>query len=159
MSNGAATHVHVIGPNLGSSTEFVFHVHAAGCADIKRKPIYRHADGVSDKPVELGSMQEVVEYIYDGQIFSDNAGDPVWGKWEAYEPDFKWFPCLGDFPEERPDADDEHADDEMPNVLALLRDEQWIGSDDDVADAIALLGRVLAVRAQARRLHDHAERS
>lgn len=99
MSKAPATQVQVIGPNLGG--DFVFHVHKAGCADLK-KAKYRHADGSGDGPVALASKQAVVEYIYDGQIFSDNAGDPVWGKWDAYEPDFEWFPCLGDFPDEAP---------------------------------------------------------
>jgi len=98
MSKTPATRVQVIGPNLFGA-EHTFHVHVEGCADIARKPMYRRADGLTDGGVDLASKQAVVEYIYSDQIFSDNEGDPVWGKWDAYEPDFKWFPCLGEFPD------------------------------------------------------------
>src|SRR4029077_12944948 len=61
MSKTPATRVQVIGPNLFGA-EHTFHVHAAGCADIKRNPMYRRADGVTDSPVECASKQAVVEY-------------------------------------------------------------------------------------------------
>lgn len=87
--------VHIIGPNLMCPEGYTFHVHAEGCPDVKRKRLYRWADHAWDTEhaYEMDSMQEVVEFMYDGQL-SDNADDPEWSDWHAYEPDFKWFPCV-----------------------------------------------------------------
>jgi len=157
MSKTPATRVQVIGPNLFGA-EHTFHVHVEGCADIARKPMYRRADGLTDGGVDLASKQAVVEYIYSDQIFSDNEGDPVWGKWDAYEPDFKWFPCLGEFPDTEAPAVEAPADTTYEDVVLAdwcidwtRRDVQTIRISRTGVDSIEQNRAVGKIRRLAKR--------
>ena len=82
------TKLTIVGPNL-FGFEDTFHVHGAGCADLKK----RHYKGAQTYTTEFDSMQELVETWYDGQL-QDNADDPVWSVWSAYAEEFKVFPCV-----------------------------------------------------------------
>jgi hypothetical protein len=78
------TSVVVLGPNLHGSNS-TFHVHAAGCADIKRNAFYRSPEFNDDKrnPLDFNSVEEIAEYVYD---FEENPRDLV--------NDFEVFPCV-----------------------------------------------------------------
>ncbi len=81
----------ICGPNLPGNTE-TFHVHAEGCADLK-KAMYRHADGKHDQGgyvEEHTSRQSVVEETFSDMI--DESG----GEWTDYEGEFRFFRCLHD---------------------------------------------------------------
>lgn len=60
----------IIGPNLPDQSKGSFHVHAAGCADIRRSPQYRSREFDYDKtnPVSVADRDEIVEYAYADQI-------------------------------------------------------------------------------------------
>lgn len=79
--------VTIHGPNLMVPGP-TFHVHAEGCADL-RKRLYRGADG--GWTVEATSQQDVVEEIYQ-DIMAENEGDLA--SWEAYADDVRIFPCV-----------------------------------------------------------------
>jgi hypothetical protein len=81
--------VTIIGPNLPGNTQ-TFHVHAAGCADIKRSRLYHRAQQWT---VELASAQEVVYDVYPSGDF-----DYPPEEWEDYLSEFRIFPCLDSFP-------------------------------------------------------------
>jgi hypothetical protein len=82
------TSVVVIGPNL-LKQDHSFHVHAAGCADIKRSPVYRSRefDGDKNSPMDFNSETEVIEFVYSDFIDNDNPADNFSG-------DFNFFPCV-----------------------------------------------------------------
>lgn len=82
--------VHVMGPNLlGSNTDETFHVHAAGCADVQRSPVYAGPDHKSDRAAvyDFANLGEVAAFVYD---FEDNP--------EGLVDDFKVFDCAKELP-------------------------------------------------------------
>ena len=83
--------VHVIGPNLPDQSKGSFHVHAAGCADVRRSPDYRSREFAHDKahPIEADSLTAVIEYVY-ADMLDDEPGGTV----EDYRSDFYLFPCV-----------------------------------------------------------------
>lgn len=90
----------VIGPNLMKQNLGQFHVHAAGCADIRRDP--RNFGYVWAEPhmeFECSSLQEVVDAVYS-DIIGENAGDAHWSDWKAYLEEFHFAPCALDLPME-----------------------------------------------------------
>ena len=93
--------VTITGPNTHGG---MFHVHRTGCADLTKR-LYRVYRGFYGERYEEehASRQSVVEAIYSDQIHSDNAGDPVWGHWSAYDGDFHFFPCTDKLPNESPE--------------------------------------------------------
>lgn len=78
----------VIGPNLVDQSTGSFHVHAAGCSDIKRRE-YSSREFEYDRthPIEFGSEVEVSEYINSDFIDDDNPA-------ESFLNDIHFFPCV-----------------------------------------------------------------
>ncbi len=71
-----ATHaVVVVGPNLPCSLarKGTFHVHAAGCADLKRGPIREHARGVAAE--QRSSLVELCDSVYPPSDFQCESGE------------------------------------------------------------------------------------
>lgn len=75
--------LNITGPNIGLGGEF--HVHAAGCADL-RKAIYRGNPESCNE--DYDTFQSMVEDYYCHQI--DESG----GTWDEYAMDFHVFPCV-----------------------------------------------------------------
>ena len=69
----------VIGPNLRDQSKGSFHVHDAGCMDIKRNPNYRNAGKYT---ANWDSLEDVVTAIYE-EIMWENDED--------------WPSCANDF--------------------------------------------------------------
>ncbi len=88
--------VHVIGPNLAHQNEQL-HVHAEGCADVRRSRVYASPEFDHDKAhaLEMRDQRAVVEYVYADQIAESGGLD-----WQDYEHDFKWFACVSALPVE-----------------------------------------------------------
>lgn len=92
-TKAATMRVRILGPNLPAAAGETFHVHAAGCADIKRSPLYREATGWD---TEADSKVDVVWDIYC-DVFGDNH---TAGQWDdpaeraPYEQDVRFFPCV-----------------------------------------------------------------
>ena len=94
-----AINVAIIGPNLFDQSKGSFHVHSAECKDGKngrKYPLaYRHE-------IELPSRLEVVYFVYENQIFSDNGledGSPEAQELaEEYLSDFYFHGCVKDLP-------------------------------------------------------------
>jgi hypothetical protein len=81
--------VTVCGPNLPDQSKGDMHVHAAGCADLKRGQL-RQADKWT---VEVDSVQAVVEAIYSDMIAECDPDEP-YGTWVDYEADLYFAPCV-----------------------------------------------------------------
>jgi len=124
-----AIKVHVIGPNLRGQSE-TFHVHAEGCADVQRSPLYRGPDYATDRTTtyDVASLQDLVTMIYDPSEFDY---DPE--EWIDYLADFKVFPCVptlpGTTPDDTPDAPPA-SDTDMPWPLP---DTVQVGYGPDLA--------------------------
>jgi hypothetical protein len=86
--------VYVIGPNLRDQSKGQFHVHAAGCADVKRmarrEPAYR--DELEHGPVDLPTMEAVGRHMYDNGIMSEEETGL------DYLSEFHFFPCCETMP-------------------------------------------------------------
>lgn len=80
------TSVVVLGPNLMDQSNGSFHVHAAGCADIKRSRAYDSPEFDDDKkyPLDMESVEQIADYVY-----ADIEDDP-----REYVNDFYVFPCV-----------------------------------------------------------------
>lgn len=63
----------------------VYHVHAEGCADLKRGRRYLRAEVES---ADYPDFESLVRDFYSGHI--SDAGDD---NWRTYAPEFKVFPC------------------------------------------------------------------
>ena len=76
--------VAIAGPNLNDQSKGTFHVHAAGCADLKRgarrEPEYGNA-----WVIEAASQTEVCDAVYPADQFECESGEYVY--------DFNFFPC------------------------------------------------------------------
>ena len=86
--------VTVLGPN--GINDASFHVHKAGCADIK-KPKYRWALSDGTWGFDASSKQEIVEVLWSdfigtGETLHDD-GTPT--SWLDYQHDTRIFPCVG----------------------------------------------------------------
>lgn len=94
--------VAIVGPNLLDQTKGDFHVHAAGCRDLK-KAEYRLHRRDTDNALEVGSVKDVIEYIYadiiDQDIQEGNIPDTE-DAWENYLVSVHFFPCTDDLPRE-----------------------------------------------------------
>lgn len=94
----------IAGPNLQSGS--TFHVHKAGCSDLKRRVVYR---GAQVDTAEYASVQEVVEDIY-ADMMAENDPDSEYATWQGYVSEFDFFPCCGEIPDvvaEVPEATEE----------------------------------------------------
>lgn len=84
--------LHVVGPNLRDQSKGSFHVHAAGCRDMKRMAkrdpefdfeLRQHPQGD-----EFSTCVEVAESVYDNGIMTDDETG------EDYLHDFYFAPCV-----------------------------------------------------------------
>lgn len=87
--------VTVSGPNLPRplADKGTMHVHAAGCADLRKYPKGADQGGW---PLDADSVQYVVENVYGHQI--EEAG----ATWQDYVSDFYWAPCVFHLPATAP---------------------------------------------------------
>lgn len=83
----------VIGPNLPTTDldYSTFHVHAEGCADIHRSPMYRSREYDTDKRnvIDYPSAIAMVESVYGDHLDEDDDLTP-----ESLLNDFRIFPCV-----------------------------------------------------------------
>lgn len=99
MPIAKTTTVVIVGPNLqgGAQRKGAFHVHAAGCADLRHYGEGRKFGGDTGWDVEVSSRREIVEEIYADHI-AENPG----ASWEDYD-DLHVAPCVH-FPEQQAKA-------------------------------------------------------
>ncbi len=93
--------VHIIGPNLPDQSNGSFHVHAEGCADVKRSPLYRGPDFASDRrhTFDVASLVDIVEQTMPDQVAEEGDGfDPL-----SWIDDFHILPCVGNLPDRTPE--------------------------------------------------------
>jgi hypothetical protein len=83
--------VTVLGPNWINDADF--HVHASGCADIRR-PKYRMCVREGTWDVEVCSKRELFETLF-GDFISENEGEDWGGVWTDYLNQARIFPCVG----------------------------------------------------------------
>lgn len=76
----------ICGPNLRTLGSETFHVHRAGCGDLRK---YTYT-GEPPMEVDTSSKVEVCDFVYGVGEFETLSG--------AYLYDFKFFPCAGDLP-------------------------------------------------------------
>ncbi len=76
----------VIGPNLRDPNSPDFHVHAAGCADIKKNRLYAGHEEANHS-YDFDSVQELVKEWYL-DILAETGED-----WHNYIQEFKFFGC------------------------------------------------------------------
>jgi hypothetical protein len=79
------------------------HVHAAGCADLTRKAIYKdYRDDLAGWVTEVADHREVVLDVYGpsaGGFFEEGGYDPSDPQtWKEFDIDFQTFPCLKGLP-------------------------------------------------------------
>ena len=79
----------IIGPNLQDQSKGSFHVHAKGCADIRRDPKrYGYRLVGPHMRVDAESCADVAEYVYEDMI-AESGSDA-----DAYLDDFHFAPCV-----------------------------------------------------------------
>lgn len=90
--------VTILGPNLPRPLcdKGDMHVHAAGCADVRRYPKGADQGGWE---IDADTMQDVVEAVYGDMI--DESGRA----WHEYIGDLHWAPCVDSLPEVEGDAE------------------------------------------------------
>ncbi|MET0711069.1 MAG: hypothetical protein ABWZ30_00995 [Jiangellaceae bacterium] len=95
----AAFHVHTIGPNLPREFKYSYHVHAKGCPDVRRNPLYQSREFAEDRTYvyDVDSLTELSAIINADVIGEDE--DP-----DSYLGEFKVFPCVGDLPRTTPES-------------------------------------------------------
>lgn len=81
--------VTIYGPNLRGTRE-TFHVHASGCADLKRGIYPQYKNEAWD--IEVGDLRAIVETVYDSDDFW--YGEDPDEYWHALAYEFKFFPCV-----------------------------------------------------------------
>jgi len=87
----ATLKVAVCGPNLRYQRQGTFHVHAAGCGDLRNYGPDGFQLGEEPWEIEAGSRVDVVTAVYDPGDFEYDPDDP-----DALAPfidDFHWAPC------------------------------------------------------------------
>lgn len=85
----------IAGPNL--TTGSAFHVHKAGCRDLKsRAKGYGPTTDVDTG--EYASLQEIVEEIYSDHMAENEPGSP-YAVWTGYTGEFDIYPCVGELPD------------------------------------------------------------
>lgn len=87
--------VTISGPNLPRPLcdKGDMHVHAAGCADLRKYPTERHT-GEKGWTITVASVREVVENVYGDQIRESGS------TWQDYVGDFYWAPCTSKLAED-----------------------------------------------------------
>lgn len=83
--------VTVCGPNLRDQSKGTFHVHAAGCADLKRgaRKDIAYRDGWT---IDAETRVDVAEDVYDNGIMQEDETGA------DYLFDFYFFPCCAALP-------------------------------------------------------------
>lgn len=81
--------VTICGPNLNDQSKGTFHVHAEGCADLRRnarrEPEYRNGWSL-----DAADRVEVCDAVYDPDDFQCESGENLF--------DFHFFPCCDALP-------------------------------------------------------------
>lgn len=91
----------IAGPNL--TTGATFHVHKAGCRDLKsRAKGYGPTTDVDTGEYE--SLREIVEEIYSDHM-AENDEDSPYAVWTGYIGEFDIYPCVGNLPNEQVEAE------------------------------------------------------
>lgn len=99
---GGPMKVAILGPNMPAEAGETFHVHAAGCADVKRNWWYRGQDPWT---IEVSSVIRTVGAIYDPSNFDYDLHDQ--DDRSPYEGDIRFFPCVDALPYDKEDTDGE----------------------------------------------------
>lgn len=96
--------VQIIGPNLPDQSKGSFHVHATGCADVRRSPDYRSPEFMNDRATsyDFASRIDVAEFIYSDIIAEDDEQDGPLDESSVYLNDIHFFPCTDALPLEAP---------------------------------------------------------
>lgn len=91
----------ICGPNLRDQSKGTFHVHAAGCSDLKRmarnEPEYRNGWKVA-----VNDVKSVIVDVYADQM--READEESQQDWESYVDDFHFFPCCDSLPHDADEA-------------------------------------------------------
>lgn len=86
----------IIGPNLLDQSKGAFHVHATGCAHLRRAEYRNLRGGDTGAFIEdHDSVRSVVDSIYgpaSGSFYEDADLNPETA-WREYETDFWFAPC------------------------------------------------------------------
>lgn len=96
----ATQRVNVLGPNLNQAgcALGTMHVHAAGCADIKRSARkYGYVLGAPERggngwEIDVESMEDIVEHVYPAGDFEYTGPDDE--NYGSYRGDIHMFPCV-----------------------------------------------------------------
>lgn len=88
MPTTATQRLVIVGPNLPATLnrKGEFHVHAEGCAHLKRNPLRTYAQG--EPAYEFATCVEVAEHVYDNGIMTEDETG------EDYLFDFHFAPCV-----------------------------------------------------------------
>lgn len=79
--------VTICGPNLNDQSKGSFHVHAEGCADLRRQAA-REPEYANGWTIEANTRDDAVLGVYDDLINSNDC-EPI----ERYRDDLHFFPC------------------------------------------------------------------
>lgn len=94
--------VKIMGPNLKDQSKGQFHVHAAGCADLKHygpgRRIGGDLPGQREPSVEVKDRVDCVEYVYADQISEQPEDEQAQYVLDLLN-DLHFFPCVKDLPE------------------------------------------------------------
>lgn len=76
----------IVGPNLRDQTKGSFHVHAEGCADLRRDPNVKHEN--QGWVIEADTVEDVAEAVYSDMM--EESDSPA----SDYVSDFHFAPCV-----------------------------------------------------------------
>jgi len=83
--------VTICGPNLRDQSKGQFHVHAEGCADLRRNAsLQREPEYMNGWTIEAATRDEVGDHIYEDHI-AEGSMEPGEGKHDCH-----FFPCVSD---------------------------------------------------------------
>jgi hypothetical protein len=74
----------VVGPNLRDQSKGTFHVHAEGCADLRRSPNLRHED--QSFVIDCDTLTQMCDAVYPPEDFGCESGEYLY--------DFHVAPCV-----------------------------------------------------------------
>jgi hypothetical protein len=99
----------IAGPNLSSGA--TFHVHKAGCRDLKSRAKGYGPDVDLDTD-DFASVQEICEFVYADHMAENEPGSEF-STWEGYVGEFDIYPCVKGLPTETP-AEGQEVSQETP---------------------------------------------
>lgn len=82
--------VTICGPNLNDQSKGTFHVHAEGCADLKRG-VRREPEYAYGWTIDAETQITVCDDVYPPSDFECESGE--------YVSEFHFFPCCADLPQ------------------------------------------------------------